>query len=66
MTEPKKPEEKPFGGPELLKQARALCAAIECLPAGEHQSHLIAHASAVAFALQQLQANGDHFWPRPA
>ncbi len=52
-----------FGDEKLLQQARDLCYAIERLPAGEHQTKLISMASEVSFALQNLQRNGDHFWP---
>lgn len=55
----------PFGGPELLEQARALCKAIERLPAGEHQTNLISKVADATFALQNLQSSGDYFWPRP-
>ena len=55
----------PFGGPELLEQARALCQAIERLPAGEHQTNLISKVADATFALQNLQSTGDYFWPRP-
>lgn len=55
----------PFGGPELLEQARALCQAIERLPAGGHQTNLISRVADATFALQNLQSTGDYFWPRP-
>lgn len=55
----------PYGGPELLEQARALCQAIERLPAGEHQTNLISKIADATFALQNLQSTGDYFWPRP-
>lgn len=54
----------PFGDAALLQQARDLCAAIERLPAGEHASKMSGLAGDLAFGLQQLQATGDHFWPR--
>lgn len=57
---------QPYGDQTLLDLARLVCGEIEKLPASMHQSRLIAHASAVAFALQQLQAHGDFFWPRDA
>ncbi len=56
----------PFGGPELLHIARTLCAGIEQLPASEHATKLSAGAGGVAHALQELQANGDYFWPERA
>lgn len=54
---------KPFGGPELLEQARELCAAIERLPASEHQTRLISKVAGATFALQMLQMHGEHTWP---
>jgi hypothetical protein len=58
------PTPGPFGDTALLQHARDLCAAIERLPAGEHASKMSSLAGDLAFGLQQLQATGDHFWPR--
>lgn len=55
----------PFGGHELLEQARDLCKSLEQLPPGFDQTKLISLVSEATFGLQQLQANGSHFWPRP-
>ena len=55
----------PFGGPELLQQARDLCYAIEALPPGTDQTKLSSLVSDAAFALQNFQMRGEHFWPRP-
>lgn len=38
----------------LLEQARALCYAIEALPAGEKQTELSIKASAVSWQLQEM------------
>ena len=56
-------EQNKFGSPELLQQLRNLCYEIEKLPPSTHQTNLISRVSDAAFALQQLQATGDHFWP---
>lgn len=55
----------PFGGPELLQQARDLCQALEALPPGLDQTKIISLVGDATFGLQQLQATGEHFWPRP-
>jgi hypothetical protein len=56
-------EQNKFGGPELLQQLRNICYEIEKLPPSTHQTNLISKVSDASFALQQLQATGDHFWP---
>lgn len=58
--------DKKFGDPGLLQQARDLCAAIERLPAGDHQTRLVAKVADATFALQELQRTGEFFWPRRA
>jgi hypothetical protein len=56
-------KQEQFGGPELLQQARELCQALEKLPAGPYQTSIVQLVSDAAFALQQLQETGNHFWP---
>jgi len=56
-------EQNKFGGPDLLQKLRDLCYEIEKLPPCTHQTNLISKVSDASFALQQLQATGDHFWP---
>lgn len=48
----------------LLQQSRDFCSEIEKLPAGEHQTHLSEYAALIAHALQQLQREGNYFWPK--
>lgn len=54
----------PFGGPELLQQARDLCQALEKLPAGLDQTKIIQLVSDATFGLYRFQEFGEHFWPR--
>lgn len=57
---------RPYGDSALLERARDLCKEIEKLPPGLHQSKLSGYAADIAFALQQLQQTGDHYWPHPS
>jgi hypothetical protein len=59
------PHADKWGGPSLLKQARALCEAIERLPGCIDQSNLISLASGAAHALQGLQMKDHYFWHYP-
>jgi hypothetical protein len=55
----------PFGDASLLAKVREVLALVERLPAGEHQTRLSALLGDATFAMQQLQRNGNFYWPHP-
>ena len=53
----------PYGTPELLAKVREIQTEIEGLCPSHHASRMSSLISDLAFAMQQLQQNGDYYWP---